>query len=33
MTDTTPNGQTPKRTPHFVSREPWDPYVSEKLSA
>jgi peptide/nickel transport system permease protein len=36
MTDTTPptSPPTPRpRTPHFVSREPWDPYVSEKLTA
>jgi peptide/nickel transport system permease protein len=33
MTDPTPD--TPKRsaTPHFVSREPWDPYVAERLTA
>jgi peptide/nickel transport system permease protein len=37
MTDTAPKpsaGTSPRpATPHFVSREPWDPYVSEKLSA
>ncbi|MDP3243799.1 MAG: ABC transporter permease, partial [Reyranella sp.] len=31
MTDTTPN--PPRRTPHFVSQEPWDPYVADKLTA
>lgn len=24
---------TPSATPHYVNREPWDPYVSEKLTA
>lgn len=35
MTDTTtpPAGTPAARKPHFVSREPWDPYVSEKLTA
>jgi len=36
MTDTTPSGTTPtppRRTPHFVSQEPWDPYVADKLTA
>ncbi len=28
MTDTTPRPPTP----HFVSKEPWDPYVSERLT-
>jgi peptide/nickel transport system permease protein len=38
MTDTSlppsgvPGGPRP-HTPHFVSKEPWDPYVSEKLTA
>lgn len=31
MTDTTPN--PPRRAPHFVSQEPWDPYVADKLTA
>ncbi len=36
MTDTTPTGATPeprRRAPHFVSQEPWDPYVADKLTA
>jgi peptide/nickel transport system permease protein len=37
MTDTTPTGSGPTasgpRTPHFVSKEPWDPYVAERLTA
>lgn len=37
MTDTTPTSSTPAasraRTPHYVSQEPWDPYVSERLTA
>ncbi len=32
MTDTPANTPRP-RTEHFVSREPWDPYVSERLTA
>ena len=31
MTDTTPD--SPRRTPHFVSQEPWDPYVADRLTA
>lgn len=31
MTDTTPS--PPRRAPHFVSPEPWDPYVADKLTA
>jgi peptide/nickel transport system permease protein len=35
MTDTTPN--TPRsasgKAPHYVSQEPWDPYVADKLTA
>ncbi len=33
MTDTTPPGAPRPHTPHFVSKEPWDPYVSERLTA
>ena len=37
MTDTTPTGSgataSGRRTPHFVSKEPWDPYVAERLTA
>ncbi len=33
MTDTTPRPVTHPSTPHFVSREPWDPYVADKLTA
>jgi peptide/nickel transport system permease protein len=36
MTDTTPHPPRPnpaRRAPHFVSKEPWDPYVSERLTA
>ena len=25
--------RAPRRTPHFVSREPWDPYAADKLGA
>ena len=41
MTDTTPTGPAPagptpnppRRTPHYVSQEAWDPYVADKLTA
>lgn len=36
MTDTAPPSPTAASagsTPHFVSREPWDPYVNDKLTA
>ena len=36
MSDTVPprsRERAPRRTPHFVSREPWDPYVADKLGA
>ena len=36
MSDTVPprsRESAPRRTPHFVSREPWDPYVADKLGA
>jgi peptide/nickel transport system permease protein len=36
MTDTAPRPPTadrPAATPHFVSHEPWDPYVADKLGA
>jgi peptide/nickel transport system permease protein len=36
MSDTVPppsRKSAPRRTPHFVSREPWDPYVADKLGA
>ena len=36
MTDTTPSGmppEAPRRAPHFVSKETWDPYVADKLTA
>ena len=36
MTDQTsasPPGPKPDRMPHFVNREPWDPYVAERLTA
>jgi peptide/nickel transport system permease protein len=32
MTDTTPNPPR-RRAPHYVSQEPWDPYVADKLTA
>jgi peptide/nickel transport system permease protein len=32
MTDQTTNSPRP-RSPHFVNKEPWDPYVSERLTA
>lgn len=35
MTDITPDrppSGPPRRAPHFVSKEPWDPYVSERLT-
>ena len=34
MTDTRPPSRPPRQpTPHFVNATPWDPYVSEKLTA
>lgn len=36
MSDTAPRpsrGRPASQTPHFVSREPWDPYVADRLSA
>lgn len=36
MSDTVPppsRDSAPRRRPHFVSREPWDPYVADKLGA
>src|SRR5829696_2132385 len=36
MTDQTsapPPAAQPGKTPHFVSREAWDPYVAERLTA
>ncbi len=36
MTDSTPDpsaASARSATPHFVNREPWDPYVAEKLGA
>ena len=34
MTDQiAPRSAPPPRSPHFVNREPWDPYVAERLTA
>jgi peptide/nickel transport system permease protein len=33
MTDATPPAAPRPPTPHFVSKEPWDPYVADRLTA